>query len=78
MISPAPKEKIPEEKIYSPESKTPTNPKNNVPAEFEYVEPKKTESTYMIIAGGAIAICVIVSVAITVMFTVNGGRLVNL
>ena len=58
----------PEEKIYSPESKTPTTPEKDVPREFEYVEPKKTESTYKIIAGGAIAICVIVSVAVTVIF----------
>ena len=73
MISPE-ESKVPVDKICSPESKTSKTSADNVPREFEYVEPKKTESSYKIIAGGAIVICLIISVAITLILTVNGGH----
>ena len=69
----------PEEKIYSPESKTPQNENYNVPSKFEYVGPENLGSKNLhhkkvIIRGGAFVLSVIVAAAIVVVVTLNDDQ----
>ena len=67
----------PEEKIYSPESKTPQNEKETVPTKFEYVEPENLGSKKLhqkIIIGGAIIVSLIVAGAIVVIVSENNDK----
>ena len=61
-----------EEKIYSPETNTPRNTKDNVPNKYEYVRPENLGSKHLkkiIIAGVVFAL--IVAVAIVVILRQN-------
>ena len=62
-----------EEKIYSPESKTPKKEKDNVPAKFEYVGPENLSSKKVII-GGAFVLSLIVAAAIVTAIKINDER----
>ena len=63
----------PEEKIYSPESRTPQNENYNVPEKFEYVGPENFGSKNLhhkkVIIRGAFVLSVIVAAAIVVVVT---------
>ena len=59
----------PVEEIYSPQSKTPHNAKDNVPKQFAHVETKTLCSKCL--RGGAIALMIVV-IAIVVTVTLHG------
>ena len=68
----------PEEKIYSPESKTRQNVNYNVPDKFEYVGPENLGSKNLhhkkVTIGGAFVLSVIVAAAIVVVVTLNDDQ----
>ena len=68
----------PEEKIYSPETNTPQNTKDNVPKKFEYVEPKNLGSKKFplkkFIIGYVFVMSIIVAVAVVVIVSQNEDK----
>ena len=64
----------PEEKIYSPQSKTPSNAKDDVPKQFAYVEPNTSGPRCLKkqLIGCAIALMTIVVMAIVAIVTLYG------
>ena len=64
----------PEEKIYSPESRTPQNAKETVPKEFKYDEPGSKYLHQKIITVGAIIVTMVVAGGIVVIVTENNNK----
>ena len=67
----------PEEKIYSPESKTPQNAKETVPTKFDYVEPEDLgwkKLNMKIIIGSTIIVSLIIIIGIVIVVEDNKNK----